>query len=105
MCECIERHLDVRFEREAAEPGLAHTRRAAPDLSAIRLPGPLRQRLLRAARVNAFTEIEAALEELRGMGGPELELVEHLQGLLGRYDSQAIADTIEAVSTNPADRP
>ena len=105
VCECIERHLDVRFEREAAEPGLAHTRRAAPDLSAIRLPGPLRQRLLRAARVNAFTEIEAALEELRGMGGPELELVEHLQGLLGRYDSQAIADTIEAVSTNPADRP
>jgi DNA-binding response OmpR family regulator len=97
VCKRIEKHLGGRFEREAAEPAVADRRRSAPDLSAIRLPEALRRRLLSAARINAFTEIEAVLAELKDMGGREQELAEHLLGLLQRYDSRAIADTVETL--------
>ena len=73
-------------------------------LSAITLPERLRQRLLNAARINAFTEIEAVLAELKDMGGRERELAEHLMGLLQRYDSRAIADTMETLLPQPGDQ-
>ena len=98
VCKCIEDHLDVRFERETNEPVVAGTRENAPDLSATTLPEPLRQRLLEAARINAFTEIEAVLAELKGVGARERELVEHLQGYLRQYDSRAIVDTVERLA-------
>jgi CheY-like chemotaxis protein len=100
VCDCIERHLAVRFEHATAAgcvPG------AVQDLSAARLTAPLRQRLLNAARLNAFTEIEAVLSELK-TGGEE-ELVGHLEGLLARYDSRGILATIERLGPSPGTAP
>jgi CheY-like chemotaxis protein len=98
VVECIEEHLDVRFDRNAVEVAVGDSGEAAPDFTGIRLPGPLRERLLRAARVNAFTQIEAVLTELERLGGPERALVEHLRALLKRYDSGAIAETVERLA-------
>jgi len=95
VCECIEKHLGVRFEHTTAGAGLIDNRDLPLDLSRITLSAPLRQRLLDAARSNAFTEIEAALIELKAMD--EWELVEHLQKLLAHYDSRAIVATIEGL--------
>jgi len=105
VCECIERHLDVRFEREPAKPlGPAAPARRA-DLLAVTLPPDLRQRLLNAARINAFTEIEASLSELKEMGARERELAENLRGFLQRYDSRAIADAVERLDEGSGNRP
>jgi CheY-like chemotaxis protein len=98
ICECIERHTDVRFERASAETMAAGGRGHAPDLSAVSIPEPLRERLLSAARLNAFTEIEAALSELQSWGGREHPLVAHLRALLRRYDSRAIVETVERLA-------
>ena len=105
VCECIEKHLSVIFEREGVEPAVSKGCRNSPDLSAITLPEVLRQRLLSATRINAFTEIEAILEEMKDVGGGERELVEYLQRLLQQYDSRAIADTVKKIAPQPGDRP
>lgn len=37
VCRCIEKHLDIRFEREAVEPLVADRNRNAPDLATVTL--------------------------------------------------------------------
>lgn len=102
VCACIERHIDVSFEPEAGDLASADPRGAGLDTRDLRLPEPLRNRLLRAARINAFTEIETVLAELEGMGGSTPKLVEHLRGLLRRYDSRRIIEAVEALADRVA---
>jgi len=94
VCECIEEHLHVRFERAPLAPVTAPEQHTAPDLATVSVPEPLRQRMLKAARTNAFTEIEAGLEDLQALGESAEELANYLQWLLRRYDTQEIANTL-----------
>ncbi len=98
ICDCIERHLGVEFERvPGAEPS-AERESPDADLSALRLPAALRRRLLEAAQVNALTEIEAVIAELKKGEAGARALVEPLQQLLARYDTEAIVALVESLA-------
>jgi len=105
VCECIEKHLGVRFEREGTRSAVSELPGVVADLSSITLPESLRARLHRAACLNAFSEIEAVLAELTDRGGSERELVEYLRGLLQRYDMHAIADTMARLASHKGEQP
>jgi PAS domain S-box-containing protein len=99
VCDCIARHLPVELERE---PAAAHTASAKPsttDLGAVQVPAALRERLLAAAEINAFTEIEALVGELKSLDASSHALAYRLEGLLVQYDTDGIADLIRQTST------
>jgi hypothetical protein len=61
---------------------------------AIQLPGSIRERLLTAARINALTEIETLIAELKGLNPDTKCLAVELEKLLSRYDMDAITALI-----------
>jgi len=64
----------------------------------IDLPDGLRERLLAAARVNALTEIEALIVELKGLGPGAQCLAGELDNLVGRYDMDGVIALINRAS-------
>ncbi len=100
VSECMAKHLGVDFEREpVAEPATTQRASPAPDLAFLSLPGPLRQRLLDAAAINALTDLETAISELKQLDPAAHRLAAELEELLTRYDMEGIAALIEEVPT------
>ncbi len=97
ICDCMTRHL--RIEVDAASSDLGHPGAASqvPRLDAVRLPEGLRERLLAAAEINAVTEIETLIGELRGLEPGAGSLADDLHRLLLRYDTDGIVDLLERV--------
>lgn len=94
ICDCIHRHLGVEFERLTGPAGAAELKPEEAGLEEVRLPAALRKRLLEAAQLNALTEIEAVIAELKqGESGARV-LAEELDRLLARYDTDAIIELV-----------
>lgn len=98
LIECVREHLGVAFEENppALAPDVAIARN--PEVQSLKLPAQIRQRLRQAARVNAFTEIEAILFELKQRGAPASHRADYLHALLARYDRDALLEAIEGAT-------
>jgi DNA-binding response OmpR family regulator len=88
--DCMARHLhlDLDHDRVAEAPAGAAPQTA--DIAAVRLPEALRERLLAAAEINALTEIEALIGELKRLDPAARSLADELEGLLAQYDTDGI---------------
>jgi CheY-like chemotaxis protein len=98
VCECMVRHLNVEFEHEPAAEMIAGTEPCVDAPGEIDLPDSLRDRLLSAARINALTEIETLIVELKGLGPGAQCLADKLENLLARYDMDGVIAFINQVS-------
>lgn len=67
------------------------------DLITISLPGDLRKRVLAAAELHNITVLKNLLKEIRGLGTEQQQLAEHLQGLLRRYDLEAVVRVLSGI--------
>jgi len=90
VCDCMVRHLHVEFVHEPDTGVPAGARPCAGEPDAIQLPGRIRERLLAAARINALTEIETLIAELKGLNPGTKCLAVELEKLLSLYDMDAI---------------
>jgi len=98
VCDCIVRHLNVEFEHQPAAEMIAGTVPCVDAPDEIDIPDDLRERLLSAARINALTEIETLIVELKGLGPGAQPLAAELENLLARYDTDGVIKLINAVS-------
>ena len=57
----------------------------------------MRERLLAAARINALTEIETLIGELKGLNPGAKCFADELEGLLSRYDMDGIITLVNMV--------
>jgi len=94
VCDCMVRHLHVEFVHEPDAEVPAGSVPCTGETGEIRLPGGMRERLLAAARINALTEIETLIGELKGLGPDARCLAEKLESLLSRYDMDGIITLI-----------
>ncbi|MGF1612807.1 MAG: PAS domain S-box protein [Gammaproteobacteria bacterium] len=97
VARCLEHHLGVRFEREPLRQPVPKRRPSVTDFSGVKLSPALHQRLRQAAQLNAFTDIEATLEEIRAGDRQAQAFADHLQALLGRYDRGALLAALEQI--------
>lgn len=100
VCDCISRHLQVEVESEPAADLTESAELPKADLETARLPAALRERLLAAAEINALTEIEMLVEELKVLDAGARALAHRVQGLLLHYDTDGIADLIRQTSVS-----
>jgi PAS domain S-box-containing protein len=98
VCDCMVRHLNVEFEQAPDAEVIAETRPTTDTASEIKLPRDLRERLLSAARINALTEIERLIVELKGLGPGAQRLAHELENHLARYDTERVIALINQVS-------
>jgi CheY-like chemotaxis protein len=98
VCNCIARHLQVELEREPAGEIIPSAKPPAADPGTTPLPGALRDRLLAAAEINALTEIESLVSELKAFNPEALALARNLEDLLQQYDTDGIADLVRRTS-------
>jgi len=98
VCDCMARHLDLTLERAPAAEAPAGVAPRTADIAAVRLPEALRERLLAAAEINALTEIEALIGELKHLDPGAQALAEELEGLLLQYDTDGIAARVSQVA-------
>ena len=96
VCDCMARHLGIEFARE---PVAAIASSAEPDfqLDSVRLPPVLRGRLLAAAEINALTEIEVLIAELKQRDAGAQALAHELQGMVSRYDMEGIIALLDRI--------
>ncbi len=99
VCDCMVSHLNVQFEHEPAAEMIEGTVPCVDAPSEIILPDGLRERLLSAARINALTEIETLIVELKGLGPGAQCLADELENLLARYDMDGVIAFINQVSS------
>ncbi len=95
VIECMERHLDVIFERVTPKKPPANGRPETGEAPAVTLPEAVRKRLRRAVELNAFTEIEGILDDLRSRGSPTGQYADYLNGFLVRYDRAGLLAALE----------
>jgi len=88
LCECLERHLGLRFEAVESGASLA----AVPRLGnqRVALPADLYARLTVAAELHSTTALKAVLQELRAEGGVAVQLAEEIRHLMRSYDMDGI---------------
>jgi CheY-like chemotaxis protein len=98
ICDCMVRHLHVEFVHEPDAGVPAGARPCAGEPDTIQLPGSLRERLLAAARINALTEIETLIGELRGLNPDTQCLAVELEKLLSHYDMDGIIALVNRLS-------
>jgi len=98
ICECIVRHLQLEPEPEPAVSGAASAEGQDADFESAQVPVDLRDRLLSATEINALTEIEKLIDELRGLDACGRALASRLEDLLRDYDTDGIADLIRQTS-------
>ncbi len=91
LCDCLARHLKVELEPEPAADLPAGAETPEADPSPVHIPDALRQRLLAAAEINALTEIEVLIGELKRLDPAAQAVADDLTGLLKRYDTDGIA--------------
>ena len=97
VCDCMVRHLHVEFVHEPDTVMPAGAKPCAGEPDAIQLPGSMRERLLAAARINALTEIETLIGELKELSPDAKCLAVELEKLLSRYDMDGIIALIEQI--------
>ena len=97
VCDCMVRHLHVEFENEANTELPTGGEPCAGERGAIHLAGAMRERLLAAARINALTEIETLIDELKGLNPGAKCFADELEGLLSRYDMDGIITLVNKV--------
>ena len=97
VCDCMVKYLEVEIEREAVAelPADAQSQTMAPE--EFQLTDDLRSRLLTAAEINALTEIEAVIGELKGLDPGAQTLADNLEGLVSRYDMEGITGLVEQI--------
>jgi DNA-binding response OmpR family regulator len=105
VCDCMTRHLGVVLERAPADAAPQALAPKAPDLEQVRLAPDLRARLLAAADINALTEIEALIAELRPLDQGAQALADRLQALLQRYDMDGIAALVGQIPATDTSDP
>lgn len=90
----------MRFARELQAPLVVNSAPNGVDgsFSKVRLPRALHERLQRAAELNAFTDIDAALAEIRGGDTESREFANHLHTLLSRYDRAGLLAALEQIN-------
>jgi PAS domain S-box-containing protein len=98
VCDCISRHLPVEIEPTPAADLTASAELPKADLATARLPAALRERLLAAAEINALTEIEMLVAELKALDADARAFAHRLEGLLNHYDTDGIADLVRQTS-------
>jgi PAS domain S-box-containing protein len=98
VCDCMVRHLNVEFEHEPAAEMVPRTIPCDDAPGEIDLPDSLRERLLGAARINALTEIETLIVELKELGPGAQCLADELENLLAGYDMDGVIALINKVS-------
>ncbi len=99
VCDCMVRHLRVVVEREPAAGVSASAKPAQVDLGGVQLPAELKERLLAAAQINALTEIETLVGEMKTRDAGARTLAHRLEDLLLQYDTEGIADVVRRTST------
>ncbi|MDX2487452.1 MAG: PAS domain S-box protein [Gammaproteobacteria bacterium] len=97
VCNCMVRHLHVEFVYEPDTVMPASARPCAGEPGAIQLPGSMRERLLAAARINALTDIETLIGELKELSPDAKCLAVELEKLLSHYDMDGILALIEQI--------
>jgi CheY-like chemotaxis protein len=97
VCDCMVRHLHVEFVHEPDTVMPAGAKPCAGEPDAIQLPGRMRERLLAAARINALTEIETLIGELKELSPDAKCLAVELEKLLSRYDMDGILALIDQI--------
>ena len=97
VCDCMVRHLHVEFVHEPDIGVPAGGRPCAGKPDAIQLPGGMRERLFAAARINALTEIETLIGELRELSPDAKCLAVELEKLLSSYDMDGITALIDQI--------
>jgi CheY-like chemotaxis protein len=98
VCDCMVRHLHVEFVHEPDTGMPAGAKPCSGEPETIQLPDRMRERLLAAARINALTEIETLIGELKGLGPDTKCLAVELEKLLSRYDMDGIIALINRLS-------
>ena len=95
VCDCMVRHLNVKFEHEPPAEITAGTVPCDDEAAVVALPDDLRARLLAAARINALTELETLIGELKELGPATGCVAEELETLLSCYDMDGIIALID----------
>jgi signal transduction histidine kinase/CheY-like chemotaxis protein len=95
ICRCMERLLGIEFECQDTLPQRDSTPTAQAEL-----PVELQEKLLNAARMNAFTEIESLLPELNQLGDNGAALAARFQDLLKQYKCAEIVKLLEQMNPN-----
>ena len=97
VCQCMVQHLHVEFEHEPAPGQTVASGPCSGSAVTAELPGDLRERLLAAARINALTEIEALIGELKGLGPGGQCLAAELDSLLSHYDMDGVIECLDRI--------
>ena len=97
VCDCMVRHLHVEFVHEPDTVMPTGATPCAGEPGAIQLPGSMRERLLTAARINALTEIETLIGELKELSPDAKCLAVELEKLLSHYDMDGILALIDQI--------
>ncbi|MGA7978785.1 MAG: PAS domain S-box protein [Chromatiaceae bacterium] len=88
--DCMARHLHLDLDQAPVGDALSGAATQTAHIAAVRLPEALRERLLAAAEINALTEIEALIGELKRLDPGAQALADELEGLLVQYDTDGI---------------
>ncbi len=92
---CMALQLGVDFEYQSVTEIAPPATSNRCDPGTVALPRELRRRLLDAARVNAFTEIEALIGELKQVAPDAIPLADELAELLAAYDMDGLVALVE----------
>ncbi len=98
ICNCMVRHLQVEFVHEPAAEKAAGIVPCADKPDEIDIPAGLCERLLAAARINALTEIETLIDELKRLNPGARCLANELEKLLSSYDMNGIIVLINRIA-------
>ena len=93
LCECLENHLGVVFERDQSTPAMHLA--ASLNLEQVRLSDELCARLMVAAELHSTTALKACLLELRQQGPAATQLAEEIRVLMRSYDMNSIQRLLE----------
>ena len=93
LCECLENHLGVVFERDQSTPAMNLA--ASLNLEQVRLSDELCARLMVAAELHSTTALKACLLELRQQGPAATQLAEEIRVLMRSYDMNSIQRLLE----------
>ena len=95
IVECMEQHLGLRYERIPLTSSRIESGAGTPDVLSATLPPGMRERLKKAADLNAFTEIATILGELRSLDSTMTDLADYLNEFLVRYDRAGLLAVLE----------
>jgi CheY-like chemotaxis protein len=95
ICDCMVKHLQVEIEEEVVAELPAGPEPQPSTQPAFRLSDDLRNRLLAAAQLNALTEIETVIGELKASDPAGRHLAEQLEALVSRYDMEGVRSLVE----------